>query len=130
MNCSRCNSERVLGISAHASDCFGWSMGNKSGNGYLPSDFGIGGGDDVEMEFCMDCGQIQGSFPLELTEFETIEPEKKWLLKYIDHEMWMNDKNQWSNFFDAKLFTEEEKENYRYYANIPIPPCAEWVEVE
>jgi hypothetical protein len=39
-------------------------------HGYVPRDLGIGGGDDVQMTFCLDCGQLQGAFPLPLAELE------------------------------------------------------------
>lgn len=130
MLCSRCNSDRVAYVSAHASDCFYYFIPGVGGtNYYLPNDWGIGGGDDLEMNFCMNCGQIQGEFPLPETEFEREKPEKKWILAHTNRPLWLNNKNQWSNFFDAKVFTEEEKENYRYYqTDIHIPPFAEWVE--
>jgi hypothetical protein len=40
-------------------------------HGYVPRDLGIGGGDDVEFDYCLDCGQIQGRFPLPATEIES-----------------------------------------------------------
>jgi hypothetical protein len=38
--------------------------------GYVPRDLGIGGGDDVHFAYCLDCGQIQGKFPLPITRME------------------------------------------------------------
>ena len=38
---------------------------------YVPRDLGIGGGDDVHFDYCLDCGQIQGKFPLLPAELET-----------------------------------------------------------
>jgi hypothetical protein len=38
-------------------------------HGYVARDLGIGG-DDVNFDYCLDCGQIQGKFPLPLTERE------------------------------------------------------------
>jgi hypothetical protein len=76
MSCQRCKSARILSVSGHASDCFGWSLGNRSDNGYLPSDFGIGGGDDIEIDLCLDCGQLQGKWPMSKTNLEKpMEPE-------------------------------------------------------
>jgi hypothetical protein len=40
-------------------------------DGYVPEDLGIGGGDYVQFSYCLDCGQIQGTFPLPLTKIET-----------------------------------------------------------
>lgn len=38
--------------------------------GSVPHDMNIGGGDYIEFEFCLECGQIQGEFPTPLTEME------------------------------------------------------------
>lgn len=68
--CKRCNSGRVLDASAKTSDGFGmWIAGNEY-TGYVPRDIGIGGGDYVKISYCLDCGQIQGNFPLEKLEIE------------------------------------------------------------
>jgi hypothetical protein len=32
---------------------------------YVPDFIGLGGGDYIELDYCLDCGQIQGDFPLE-----------------------------------------------------------------
>lgn len=45
-------------------------FGEKEKDGYVPSDMGIGGGDYIEFEWCLDCGQIQGTFPRLMTELE------------------------------------------------------------
>lgn len=55
MNCQRCNSIRVLNVSANR---------NGDAEGYVPHYLGIGDGDYVEFSYCADCGQIQGAFPL------------------------------------------------------------------
>jgi hypothetical protein len=36
---------------------------------------GIGGGDYVEFDYCLNCGQIQGQFPLNKTKVERGEEE-------------------------------------------------------
>jgi len=36
----------------------------------VPRDLGIGGGDDVQFDYCLGCGQIQRRFPLPSTEME------------------------------------------------------------
>lgn len=33
-------------------------------DGYVPTDVGIGGGDYIRFEYCLECGQIQGEFPV------------------------------------------------------------------
>jgi hypothetical protein len=32
---------------------------------YVPRYLGLGGGDYVKFEFCLECGRIQGDFPME-----------------------------------------------------------------
>ena len=63
-NCQRCNSDRVASIGAKCSDCCGYDFGDKSSDGYVPYEVGIGGGDYVEFKYCLECGQIQGKFPV------------------------------------------------------------------
>jgi hypothetical protein len=33
-------------------------------DGYVPTDLNVGGGDYMEVRFCLECGQIQGEFPI------------------------------------------------------------------
>ena len=58
--CLRCGSPRL----AHCTDPAG-----EHRSGYLPRDLGIGG-EDVHFVCCLDCGQIQGRFPLPPTGLE------------------------------------------------------------
>ena len=51
------------------------AVGDKEQEGYVPYGFGIGGGDYIRFNFCMDCGQLQGKFPLDITELEQGETE-------------------------------------------------------
>jgi hypothetical protein len=52
-------------ISAKCSDqCYIDYNGAKQ-NSYVPENIGLGGGDYIEFDFCLNCGQIQGDFPLE-----------------------------------------------------------------
>jgi hypothetical protein len=50
-------------------------MGDREIIDYLPSDLGIGGGDDSEFDYCLDCGQIQGTFPMPPTCLEADSEE-------------------------------------------------------
>jgi hypothetical protein len=63
MTCQRCNSPRVAVVSSKASDLHSFSIGEHSKHGYLPTDMGVGG-DYTELDYCLNCGQIQGEFPL------------------------------------------------------------------
>jgi len=70
MECQRCGGERVASINAKCSDlCFS-QLGDIEKDGYVPGDWGVGGGDYVDFNYCLDCGQMQGTFPLDVTELE------------------------------------------------------------
>ena len=69
MTC-KCGSERIATINAKCSDLCFISLSGAAKDGYVPDDMGIGGGDYVEFSYCLDCGQIQGKFPLDKTDLE------------------------------------------------------------
>lgn len=73
MKCQKCDSERVARVSGKTSDLCFISIGENEKDGYVPYDMGIGGGDYIKFEYCLDCGQIQGSFPLDICELELNE---------------------------------------------------------
>lgn len=76
MSCQRCNSERVLSVSAKCSDMCVVQIGDLEHDGYVPTDvvFGAGGfGDYVTFDVCLDCGQMQGTWPNPQMAFETGE---------------------------------------------------------
>jgi hypothetical protein len=62
--CQKCSSSSVLHISGKTDDRFSASFKNLEHDGYVLSGVNIGGGDYVEMEICMNCGQVQGTFPV------------------------------------------------------------------
>ena len=64
MTCDKCESKRILMLSAKCSDLFHAYIGDKEINGYVPNNLNIGGGDYVEFNSCLDCGKIQGEFPV------------------------------------------------------------------
>lgn len=110
MSCYRCNSPRICSVQSHASDCHSVRIGDKEGRGYLPDDLGIGGGDDLEMSFCLDCGQIQGKFPLPPTELENKEIVSTYMYMHPNGFLYLSDRCSWVGMFDAKVWTKEEKE--------------------
>jgi hypothetical protein len=67
MTC-KCGSKLIISISGKCSDlCFVTYTGtgkNIEKDGYVPHDLGVGGGDEVEFDFCGACGLIQGFKPL------------------------------------------------------------------
>jgi hypothetical protein len=62
--CQRCGGRRVAHVLGHCSDMCGIDLAGRHYYGHVPRDLGIGGGDDVQFTCCLDCGQIQGAFPL------------------------------------------------------------------
>lgn len=65
-----CKSTRIVSINAKCSDLCNVTSAKGEYEGYVPDDLGIGGGDYVEFEFCLNCGQIQGDFPLGKADVE------------------------------------------------------------
>ena len=65
--CSDCAGIRLVTVVAKCSDnCFVEALYLDSSNdGYVPYDLGIGEVDYVRFTYCLDCGKIQGTFPLE-----------------------------------------------------------------
>ena len=74
--CESCGSSRVAKINGKCNDCFHIGVGKKSHDGYVPRDIGIGGSDYISFSYCLDCGKIQGDFPLAPTKVETKEEEE------------------------------------------------------
>ena len=75
MSCKNCKSKRTANITAKCSDMCFVSIGSKEKDGYVPGDMNIGGGDYVEIELCLDCGMVQGKFPLKPTALERGDDE-------------------------------------------------------
>lgn len=59
-----CESNIIMNVSAKTSDMFNASIGNLDYDGYVPTDIGIGGSDYIQFSYCLECGQIQGEFPV------------------------------------------------------------------
>jgi hypothetical protein len=75
MSCQKCSSNRIAFFSTKCSDRCYVSLGDKTHDGYAPDDMGVGGGDYLEIDICLDCGQAQGEFPLPKCELEEKEDE-------------------------------------------------------
>ena len=67
MTC-KCGSVRILAVGGKASDLCVVSIVSDGEvyehDGYVPSDINIGGGDYIELDICLDCGTVQGDWPL------------------------------------------------------------------
>lgn len=64
MSCQKCSSMRIASVGGKCSDCSWFVAAGKEHNGYVPGGVGIGSGDYIELTYCLDCGQIQGDFPI------------------------------------------------------------------
>jgi hypothetical protein len=82
--CLKCSSDRVANVDAKSSDMNTIYVSNNwTGElepGYVPDDMGIGSGDYLSFSYCLQCGQIQGNFPLPKTKLEGGEDEPEWEL--------------------------------------------------
>lgn len=63
-------STRMANIQAKCSDRFSVTIKDKTHHGYVSRDLGIGGGDYILFDLCLDCGRIDGSWPLDATNLE------------------------------------------------------------
>lgn len=71
MPCQRCGKNTILSITGKCSDLFTMVSlihDKEFGPYYVPDNIGIGGGDYIDFEYCTECGQIQGEFPVYLDE--------------------------------------------------------------
>lgn len=63
MGCKRCGEKSIHHVSAKCSDlCFIQYPDGSEKDDYVPNNLGIGGGDYVEFDFCLSCGQLQGLY--------------------------------------------------------------------
>ncbi|MCK5605791.1 hypothetical protein KAR91_28100 [Candidatus Pacearchaeota archaeon] len=74
-----CGSERIVEVMGHCVDRFTASMGNTEyGPDYVPSDLGIGDGDDIQFSYCLACGRIVShDFPIHEDECQTFAPPEE-----------------------------------------------------
>jgi hypothetical protein len=73
----QCLSNRILSVMGKCSDMCVVEFNEREHEGYVPVDCGIGGGDYIEFNVCLDCGKIQGSFPREIPDFARDEDEEE-----------------------------------------------------
>lgn len=64
MACQKCGSERLLNVNAKTSDMCCTRFAGEHKDGYTPSGINIGGGDYLRFELCLECGQVQGKWPV------------------------------------------------------------------
>lgn len=78
--CDRCKSKRLMSTFAKSSDLnqlFNHQT-KEEYRGYTVEESGIGDGDDyIDFTYCMDCGKIQGTFPLPDFKFPGRDEEEE-----------------------------------------------------
>jgi len=74
MSCQKCKSARIATIGGKTSDLCIFAFDGKERIGYVPFNVGVGGGnsDMLEFEYCLECGQIQGDFPITKSAVEEV----------------------------------------------------------
>ena len=68
--CQKCESFRILDFYGRVRDAFSAQILTKDYGGYVPYDIGLGGDEDLKGSLCLDCGQLQGTWPLPSAEIE------------------------------------------------------------
>lgn len=60
-----CNDQKIININAKCGDLIhiDYLYGVEI-NGYVPDHIGIGNGDYIRFEYCINCGKIVGDFPI------------------------------------------------------------------
>lgn len=69
---TECDHKRAAYVSAKCSDLC-WVRIKATGqehDGYVPDDMGIGGGDNIDFNYCLDCGHILGKWPIAKCKLE------------------------------------------------------------
>jgi hypothetical protein len=61
-----------------------YSLGGREVDGYVPSGLNIGHGDYISFHYCLDCGQIQGEFPIPEENTLEVFPDEEECLKCGD----------------------------------------------
>lgn len=72
MSCQKCNSDNIISVTGKTSDLVNIQHTNGIEiSGYIPENLGIGSGDYLRFRVCLDCGQIQGVWPVTLEDDES-----------------------------------------------------------
>jgi hypothetical protein len=93
MDCQKCKSDRVATINAKCSDCCSVQYKDYDSDGYVPSEFGIGRGDYIELDICLECGTLQNlTFPMpEPEEFIADCKERRGDFETDEDDPWLSE---------------------------------------
>lgn len=72
--CQHCESPRLLDVTGKTSDCCICTLKGYEHDGYVPADAGIGGSDCISITVCLECGQLQGEWPIPNPDFVPTPP--------------------------------------------------------
>lgn len=80
MKCQLCKSLKIYHFNAHSKDLSSVveENGEYEHDGYFPKVKNICDGDDLDITICLNCGQVQGDFPVSIEEDED-EDDDEWL---------------------------------------------------
>lgn len=106
VNCQKCNSTRVGEIRMFRPLCSFTVEGHANSDSDFPSDIGLGTG---EFAYCMDCGQIQGAWPLDQTFIEKPKSERERLTAFPFNDV----VPVWGTALSTCLAQTEEWQNLR-----------------
>lgn len=69
--CDKCNSTRLLAASTFCCNALNLVFQETQYTGYVPEGYNIGESiKQLEFTYCMDCGKMQGTFPMPMTKME------------------------------------------------------------
>jgi hypothetical protein len=100
--CQKCNSDRVADVYGKCSDLCTVEYKGYEHEGYVPTGIGVGGNDDLQFKYCLDCGQIQGKFPLAAASLE--KARTRFLEKQENEKRKMEERLDANKNFDMEKF--------------------------
>lgn len=71
--CFKCQSDKILIINAKCNDMCQIDYKNHDYDGGVPNNLNIGGGDYIGINLCINCGTVQGEWPLHDDIIEELE---------------------------------------------------------
>lgn len=73
MTCKNCGAERIAEVSGKTSDMCFIRIDGRELEGSVPEGVGLGGGDYLEIDLCLECGMIQSDeFPVDPETVEAV----------------------------------------------------------
>jgi hypothetical protein len=72
LKCFNCGGPNIVEVNAKCSDMCVVEKADEDIllEGYVPRNIGIGSGDYIDFDYCLDCGQIQDDWPKEFLNFK------------------------------------------------------------